>query len=105
MRLNRTNERRGVILLVVLSLLTLFAIVGITFVLYADGEATAARVARESETAQRADMEPEQALAMFLSQFIYDVPDNVTGAASGLRGHSLARTIYGYNSTMPNIIP
>ncbi|HEY7309081.1 MAG TPA: hypothetical protein VH643_06890, partial [Gemmataceae bacterium] len=105
MRFNRTNERRGVILLVVLSLLTLFAIVGITFVLYADSEATAMRVARESETAQRADMEPEQALAMFLSQFIYDVPDNVVGAASGLRGHSLARTIYGYNNTMVNLIP
>ena len=51
MRLHPTNERRGVILLVVLSLLTLFAIVGITFVLYSDSEAAAARVAREAETA------------------------------------------------------
>ncbi len=104
MRLHPTNERRGVILLVVLSLLTLFAIVGITFVLYSDSEAAAARVAREAETAQRADVDPEQALAFFLGQFIYDVDDNdVTGVGSGLRGHSMARTMYGYNYAAPGV--
>jgi hypothetical protein len=97
MRLNRTNERRGIILLVVLSLLALFAIVGVTFVLYADSEAASARVAREAEVQQRPDVDPQQALAYFLGQLIYDVNDNAAGAASGLRGHSLARTLYGYN--------
>ena len=105
MRLHRANERRGIILMVVLSLLTLFAIVGVTFVLYADSEATSARVARDAETAQRADMDPERALALFLGQFIYDVNDTVTGVGSGLRGHSLARTMYGYNSAAANILP
>ena len=95
MRYQHTNARRAVILMVVLSLLTLFALVGITFVLYADAQATTARVSREAETAQRADVEPEQALAFFLNQFIYDVPDTVSGVGSGLRGHSLARTMYG----------
>jgi hypothetical protein len=99
MRWNQNNERRGVILLVVLSLLTLFAIVGISFVLYADAEAASARVARDAETQQHADVDPQQALAFFLSQFIYDVPDTTTGSGSALRGHSLARTKYGYNST------
>ena len=50
MRYLQTNERRAVILMVVLSLLTCFALVGITFVLYADAEAAAARVAREAGT-------------------------------------------------------
>lgn len=104
MRLNRHNERRGIILMVVLALLTLFAIVGITFVLYAQAQATAARIAREGETAQRADMPPEECLALFLGQFLYDVHDT-TGYGSGLRGHSLARTMYGYNSSATNITP
>jgi hypothetical protein len=121
MRLQRANPRRGIILLVVLALLTLFAIVGITFVLYSDGEASAARIAREAESQQRADVDPEQALAFFLGQLIYDVNDNDAsgvgvpglgsgGAFSGLRGHSLARTMYGYNYAAlgvpgTNIIP
>src|SRR5579871_2358512 len=96
MRYQKTNERRAVILMVVLSLLTLFALVGITFVLYADAEAAAARVSREAETAQRADVPPEQALAYFLGQFIYGVNDDSAGVGSALRGHELSRTMYGY---------
>ena len=99
MQLNRANERRGVILMVVLSLLTLFAIVGVSFVLYADSQATTARIAREGETLQRADLDPEKCLAMFLGQLIYDVNDDIFGVGSGLCGHSLARTMYGYNYT------
>jgi hypothetical protein len=110
MRYQRTSERRAVILMVVLSLLTLFALVGVTFVLYADAEATAARVAREAQTMQAADVNPQEALAYFLGQLIYDVPDTVSGVGSGLRGHSLARTMYGYNyipgpNFSPNIYP
>jgi hypothetical protein len=105
MRYQKTNERRAVILMVVLSLLTLFALVGVTFVLYADAEATAARVAREAQTASVADVNPQEALAFFLGQLIYDVPDNQAGVGSGLRGHSLARTMYGYQYPGRNVAP
>ncbi len=88
------GRRRGVILLVVLALLTLFALIGITFVLYADAEAAAARIAREAESQSAPDVEPELLLAYFLGQLLYDVDDN-SGVYSALRGHSLARLMYG----------
>jgi hypothetical protein len=88
--------RRGIILLVVLALLTLFAAIGITFVLYADAEATAARIHREAESLDHPEVEPELLLAYFLGQLIYDVEDT-QGVYSALRGHSLARLMYGYH--------
>ena len=97
-------DRRGVILLVVLALLTLLAIVGLTFVLYADAQATAARIYRESQSAQQADVNPERLLAIFLNQLLYDV-DDTNGIYSALRGHSLARTLYGYNDATVNDVP
>ncbi len=92
--------RRGIVLLVVLALLTLFAIVGISFVLYANSEANSSRYFRESETPPQADMDPELLISMFLSQVIYDVDDD-TGLYSALRGHSLARNMYGYYYRRP----
>jgi hypothetical protein len=95
-----------VILLVVVVLLTLFAIVGLTFVLYAESQATSSRVARETETLFRADEDPDTLLGFFLNQLIYDVndidqnsannPNPGVGVYSALRGHSLARSMYGW---------
>jgi hypothetical protein len=95
------DQRRGIILLVVLALLTLFAIVGISFVLYANSQATSSRYSRESESPVIPDMDPELLLASFLNQLIYDAPDDL-GIYSAMRGHSLARSMYGYNSTNEN---
>jgi hypothetical protein len=81
--------------MVVLAMLTLFAIVGVTFVLFADAAAQAARHEREAVSLDRPDMEPEMAFALFLGQMIYDTPDDELGVQSALRGHSFARTMYG----------
>jgi hypothetical protein len=87
------------ILIVVLSLLTLFAIVGISFVLVSDSMALSSRIAAQSETTFKPDLDPEGSFAFFLGQLVYDVEDTGPSANvySGMRGHSLARSTYGYN--------
>jgi hypothetical protein len=92
--------------MVVLILLTLFAVVGLSFVLYADSAARSARLAREAEVPSRPDVDPELLCAYFLGQLLYDVDDQ-TGISSALRGHSLARDMYAWNSDNPdsNITP
>jgi hypothetical protein len=98
-------ERRGVILLVVLALLTLFAVVGITFVLVANSQETSARIARESVSQTQPDFDGELALTMYLSQLVYDAPDDASGIQSSIRGHSLARLMYAYNNNIdPNTL-
>jgi len=95
---------RGVILLVVIVMLTLFAILGIAFVYYAQAEADASSIFRDSASVQvgaKADAPSAQLLDEFLRQLIYDVPDDSTGVNSALRGHSLARTMYGWNDLDP----
>jgi hypothetical protein len=88
------------ILVVVLAILTLFAIVGITFVLYSESAALSARYSSEAQSLYVPDMDPNQIFAMFLSQVIYDASDSdPNGMISALRGHSLARNMYGWNNS------
>src|SRR5262249_51642164 len=96
--------RHGVVLLVVVALLTLFAIVGLSFVLYADAAARSARYFREAEAPERPDADPELLLGYFLGQLLLDAPDDTSGVYSALPGHSLGRTMSGGNNeTAPNV--
>jgi hypothetical protein len=94
------EKRRGVILLVVISFLTLFAVVGLSFVFYANSIATASRYHRESHSPNVADVDPELLFSYFLGQLLYDTADDGTGVYSGLRGHSLSRNMFGMNYTI-----
>src|SRR5687768_5213133 len=81
------RPRRGVILLVVIALLTMFAVVGITFVLYSQAQSDAARIYRDSQSliSNKPQDAPKTLLGEFLYQFIFDVDDVATlgtGAAS-----------------------
>ncbi|HEX4592200.1 MAG TPA: hypothetical protein VH120_19860, partial [Gemmataceae bacterium] len=89
--------RRGVILLVVVLMLALFLVVGLSFVLYAESEATSSRTYREAATPDIADIAPETLLNAGIGQLIYGVPDDATGAESALRGHEFGRLIYGWH--------
>jgi hypothetical protein len=98
--------RRGVILLVVVALLTLFAIVGLSFVLYADSAARSSQIFRESEAqSSRVDLQPELLMSFFLSQMVFDPDDDQNGVYSALRGHGLARLMYGQNYTGGGVAP
>src|SRR5712692_8482758 len=108
-RTSRPAERKAVILLVVISLLTLFAIVALSFLLYANAEANASKLFRDGEANDiaNADVDPERLMGFFLKQFIYGVPDDNTGVYSAMRGYDLGRSIYGYNydPTKNTVIP
>jgi hypothetical protein len=96
-----SGPRRGMVLLVVLAMLSLFSATALAFVFYADAESVAAQMARESLVKTQADIDTELLAAYFLSQLIYDT-DNVNSA---LRGWSLARSMYGYNPSVLNFTP
>ncbi len=93
--------REGVILIVVIVLLTLFAVIGLTFVLYSDAEATASRLFREAQNLDddRPDESPLALLNFGLGQLVFDVDDTkLAQKNSAIRGHSLARNMYGWNT-------
>jgi hypothetical protein len=96
---HESGRRRGVILLVVITLLSLFAIVGLAFVMYANTEANASSAYRQSFSVPPTsiDIQPDLLLNYSMAQLIYDVPDDNTGVGSAMRGHSMARNMYGWN--------
>lgn len=105
---NTLDTRRGVILMVVLALLTLFAILGLSFVLYADSSARSGQISREAESAvvkPNVDLDPDALFAFLMGQLLLPVDDTVAGVYSGLRGHDLARNMYGYNPATYNGTP
>lgn len=94
-----TESRRGAVLLVVISMLTLFAVVGLSFVFYANAEAIAARTYREAVDRAPPTVDPELAFAYFLNQLLFDVHDDALGVQSAVRGLSILRNMYGLNTT------
>src|ERR1043166_505585 len=98
----RKSEQQGgrpaVVLLVVIAMLTLFSVIALSFVFYAESEANASQMTSLSWNKNAPDADPELLLSFFLSQLVYDT-NNVNSA---IRGHSLARTMYGWNPNALN---
>ena len=103
------SRRAGIILVLVVAMLSLALSLGLAFVFYANQQAIAMRIHREAAQGGRVahvqptarsgtDEAPPLALDLAgaaLGQLIYDSADDDTGIGSGLRGSSLARTMYG----------
>ncbi|MFN4259211.1 MAG: hypothetical protein ACK4RK_07920 [Gemmataceae bacterium] len=90
------SQRRGVILVVVMAMLTLFAIIGLTFVYYAESEAAASRIFRDGEAPDRGDVDPDLLLSYFLNQLIFDCRNDTQGGGmdSAMRGYGLLRNMF-----------
>ena len=95
------DRRPGVVLLVVMAMLALFASLALSFVFYADAEAIAARLSMDSMVRLQADVDPETLAGSLLAQLLY--PTENTNSA--LRGWDMARGVYGYLPTALNYTP
>ncbi|CAN5568628.1 hypothetical protein BH11PLA2_BH11PLA2_35680 [soil metagenome] len=102
---SKLNRRDGAILLIVLVLLALFAVIGLTFVLYSQSEAVNARIHREAMVDPGDKPDDTAAINAFYSQLLYPVPDSGPGITSALRGHEMARMVYGYNPNASAALP
>ena len=83
------QQRRGIILLVVLALITLFASIGVAFVYFAEGEATKSQDQKAGETVKLPDA--DLMLNYVLRQLVF--PTGNTNSA--LYTHSLLENMYG----------
>src|SRR5437764_9936280 len=100
--------RRGTVTLTVISFLLIFFVLALTFAFYSMAEADNAKVYRDSvNVGQNGAYDtgpPPDAEGLFnkaLADIIYGPPDGLPGAFNVLRGHDLARLVYGYNSPDP----
>jgi hypothetical protein len=88
--LRHSRSRRGVILLLVVSLLALFVLMGVSFSLVAMNSLSASKL--NIKQAQNGD-QPDSEFDLVLGQILYD-----TQARTVLQFHSLLRDLYGYDA-------
>jgi len=93
----REAERPAAVLLIVLVILSIFASIGLAFILYAESEAKSSSNFRESTDFRGPDLDPEMAFALFLQDLIFGNKDDASGVFSALRGHDMLRNMYGLN--------
>ncbi|MFP6671366.1 MAG: hypothetical protein VB857_08125, partial [Pirellulaceae bacterium] len=84
----KQRNQRGVVLLVVVSMLVLFVLIGVTYAIVASQYRRGARIASRQK---QLGVDPQQHLDSALYQLLRDT----RSSSSALRGHSLLRDIYG----------
>ena len=99
MIISNNKKRKGMILLVVVAFLAMFTVMGLTYLLHADNQLKNSidellALDMKEDPYKVIDFNPSVALDFFLEKFLYDQADGTTGG-NAIRGHSLARNIYG----------
>ncbi len=94
------RARAGAILIVVLAMLALFAVIGLSFVLYAESEATSLRNASAAVNAL-SDPDSQETSEDFLRQLTFGTNNNT----SSVFGNDLATAKFGWNGPGQNLSP
>ncbi|MCZ2343295.1 MAG: hypothetical protein LC104_16100 [Bacteroidales bacterium] len=110
-RLRTRTNRPAAILLIVLTMLALFAVIGLVFVNYSQSQATSAQVRRSSvstttESASYGGLsggagypgDPSDMINTALRYLIYPGNDTGDDLLVGARGYDMARMVYGYKA-------
>ena len=96
--ISQLTRRRGVVLVLVLALLSLLALIGVTFATLS-GQAQVG--ARNYAAARASQLNPETLFDYALNQLINDS----NNPKSALRGHSLLRDMYGHDARANGFLP
>ncbi len=90
-RVSRARERRGIVLVLVLAMLGLLALVGVTFATYANQS----KINNKQFMLSLFQPQADELIDFGLAQLITDTND----IRSVIRGHSLARDMFGNDAT------
>src|SRR5271157_5113377 len=91
------RERRGIVLVLILGVLALMAVIGVAFATFSGQSRISARNYAQSVNQPQRD----ELMDYALSQLICDTPD----IRSAIRGHSLARDMYGNDASLNSYLP
>ncbi len=95
--LSSKTQRRGVVLILILGMLGLLALIGVTFAIFSGQARINARNFMQGSSLAGAGELMDFALAQLI--------DDTANPQSALRGHSLARDMYGYDANFNGFLP
>ncbi|AMV29861.1 hypothetical protein VT84_36040 [Gemmata sp. SH-PL17] len=96
-RSHRRTPRRGtVVVITIFALITILMVLGLAFMMYAVKEKAVAQAHKDgANVAGTGAPDPTDTINRFLSTLVYDENDDGDSLHNSLRGHSIARAMYG----------
>ncbi|MBP3958496.1 hypothetical protein J8F10_24880 [Gemmata sp. G18] len=106
-RSHRRAPRRGtVVVITIFALITILMVLGLAFMMYAVKEKAVAQAHKEAASSPgTAAPDPTSTINKFLGTLLYDDYDDADALHNALRGHSIARAMYGSRSDYSNTNP